>query len=398
MSGTVHNWKKKVIWFAIENIYKTDPGPSAAVSGIEARNVSFQPLKTKRVDQGVEQPYLGSLRELVVGTEMTLSFDIAIAGSGTEGVAPAYGPLMRACKRSETVLAAAVTGTAQAGSTTTLTLAAAASATDDVYRNMEIVATGGAGIGQRGIIKSYNGTTKVATLFEAVTTAFDVTTLYSIGAQVVYAPVDSGDDSGTFYIYIDRAKFIMLGSRGSVKRTLDPLKVPVFSFSFVALWGGYSDVAAMPANTVYTAWKQPLAVNATNTTGFALHGFSTNLYSYSVEDGAPPTHRDDMVGDEDVLISDRKMTGSVTIQKPLKAEHDFYAAAKGEGNNDQPIEGSMTITHGLTAGNIVRFYEPAVSVGDPSPEEKSGGVAAIKMALRIHPVSPGGNDSIIIVK
>jgi hypothetical protein len=395
--STELNFDKKVVWAAVEATYKTDPGLTAAVSGIEARNVSIS-VKSKRVEQNIDQPYLGDLRELVVGTEVQIKFEIAVAGSGAAGTAPAYGKLNRACKRSETILAVAVAGNATAGGAGSLTLAAGASVTDDVYRNMQIRATGGTGSGQTAIIKSYNGTTKVATFYENVTTPFDATTVYSIDAQTVYAPVDEGDDSDTFYYYNDRLKFIILGARGNMSYTLDPLKIALFSYTFTGLWGGYSDVVAMPADTVYTAWKTPLGVNATNTIGFKLHGFTTNMYNYSIDDGHTVSHRDDIVGVEDVVIAARKSTGSVTIQKPLKAEHDFYAAAQGTGNNGKPIEGSMTVQHGTVAGEIVIFYQPAVTVGDPQDEKKSGGVTAIKMALGIKPVAPGGNDSIIIVK
>lgn len=388
-------WRKKIVWHKVETTYGVDPTPTSALNGIEVRNMSLTPLKLKKVDQGVVQPFLGQMREMAVGQEVQLEFDVAIAGSGTAGVAPAYGGLLRCCKRSETALAAPVTGTATAGSATTLTLAAGASATDDVYRNMEITATGGTGSGQTAIIKSYNGTTKVAIFFEAVTTPFDATTAYSIGAQVVYSPVDSGDDSGTFYAYADRLKFILLGCRGNVVRTLEPLKVPVYTFTFTGLWGGYADVSAMPLDTVFTSWKAPLAVNAVNTGGFKLHGFATNLYSYSVDDGNQVVHRDDIVGVEDVIITDRKATGSVEVQAPLKSEHDFYAAA-GVGGG-APADGSLTIQHGTAAGNTVRFYEPAVTVSEPGPGDRQG-LISIKMSLRIMPVAPGGNDSIIIVK
>lgn len=388
-------WRKKVVWQKVETVYGQDSNPAAALNGIEVRNMSLTPLKLKKVDQNIEQPYLGNLRELVVGQEVQLKFDIAIAGSGAAGTAPAYGSLLRCCKRSEVALAVAVAGTAQAGTVNSITLAATASAANDTYRNMEISITAGAGNGQTAIIKSYNGTTKVATFYEAVAVALDITSQYSIGAQVVYAPVDGGDDSGTFYVYQDRLKFKMLGVRGNVARTLDPLKVPVFTFTFIGLWGGYTDEVAAPADTVFTAWKEPLGVNATHTTGFKLHGFATNLYTYSVDDGCQVVHRDDIVGVEDVVITDRKGTGNVSIQMPIKAEKDFFAAA-GVGGT-QPVEGSMTLTHGLVAGNIVRFYEPAVTVSDPTPEDKNG-TAALRMALRILPVAPGGNDSLIIVK
>lgn len=388
-------WKKKIVWAGIEAQYGVDPVLTAALSGVEVRNMSLTPLKTKTVDQNIEQSYLGAVKKLVVGEEVNLKFDIAIAGSGIAGVAPAWGMFMRGCKRGETVLAAAVTATAQAGAVGSITLDATASATDDVYRNMEIRATAGSGVGQTALIKSYNGTTKVATFYENVTTAFDVTTVYSIDAQTVYAPVDSGDDSLAFYIYLDRLKFLMLGARGNVVRTVDPLKLAVYTFSFTGLWGGYSDVVAMPSNTVFTAWKDPLAVNAKNTSGFSLHGLATNLYSYSVDDGCAVTHRDDIIGLEDVQIFDRATTGSVVIQHPLKAEYDFYAAALG--TNGTPTEGSMKLTHGVAAGNIVKFYEPAVAVSDPMPENKNG-ISALKLTLSAKPIAPGRNESLIIVK
>ena len=389
-------WKKKIVFCGIETIYKTDPVLTGALNGIEVRNMSLTPLKLKKVEQNIEQSYLGQMRELVVGQEVQLKFDVAIAGSGTPGVRPAWGVLMRMCKRSETVLAAAVVGTATAGSASSLTLAVGASAVDDAYRCFEITATGGTGAGQTAIIASYVGATKVATFFEPVAIPFDVTTVYAVDAQVVYAPVDTGDDSGTFYAFLDSLKFIILGARGDVDRTLDPLKVPVFTFTFTGLWGGYSDQVSMPAGTVFSAWKIPQAVNAVNTTGFSLHGFAANMYSYNVKDGNQVVHRDDMVGVEDVVITDRKPTGTVVIQMPLKAEHDYYADAIGSGNNNQPVEGSMMLTHGTGAGNMVRFYEPAVTVSDPTPSDKNGTIA-LSMALRINPVGNGRNDSIIIV-
>ena len=60
-------------------------------------------------------------------------------------------------------------GTAQAGTSTTITLKATASATDDIYVGMYVNITGGTGSGQTRLIEDYNGTTKVATVEEAFT-------------------------------------------------------------------------------------------------------------------------------------------------------------------------------------------------------------------------------------
>lgn len=55
-------------------------------------------------------------------------------------------------------------GTAQAGSGTTITLDSGASATTNYYQNDLVVTTGGTGAGQARFITAYNGSTKVATV------------------------------------------------------------------------------------------------------------------------------------------------------------------------------------------------------------------------------------------
>jgi hypothetical protein len=62
-------------------------------------------------------------------------------------------------------------GAAQAGTSTTITLKSTASATDDIYNGMYVTITSGTGAGQIRIIEDYVGSTKVATVTPAWTTA-----------------------------------------------------------------------------------------------------------------------------------------------------------------------------------------------------------------------------------
>jgi hypothetical protein len=73
-----------------------------------------------------------------------------------------------------------VTGTAQAGASTSITLAAGSSATDDFYNGLYIEITGGTGSGQIKQITDYVGSTKVATVNSAWSTNPDNTSTYSI--------------------------------------------------------------------------------------------------------------------------------------------------------------------------------------------------------------------------
>ena len=80
---------------------------------------------------------------------------------------------------------AVVTGTAQAGSTsTTIVLASGASAVDDFYNNMYVTITGGTGSGQVRRITDYVGSTKVVTVDSAWTTTPDATSTYSLSVFV----------------------------------------------------------------------------------------------------------------------------------------------------------------------------------------------------------------------
>lgn len=71
-------------------------------------------------------------------------------------------------------------GAAQAGSSSTITLKSTASATDDVYNGMYVTITSGTGTGQIRIIEDYVGSTKVATVTPAWTTAPNNTSNYEI--------------------------------------------------------------------------------------------------------------------------------------------------------------------------------------------------------------------------
>jgi hypothetical protein len=72
------------------------------------------------------------------------------------------------------------TGTAQAGTSTSITLKSSSSSTDDYFNGLYITITGGTGAGQVRIITDYVGSTKVATVDSAWTTAPNSSSTYSI--------------------------------------------------------------------------------------------------------------------------------------------------------------------------------------------------------------------------
>lgn len=79
---------------------------------------------------------------------------------GTHNVTNSSGRRLRQLEASFVVAA----GTAQAGSTNTITLAAGEPSTDDIFEGDRVIIVGGTGVGEHGLITTYNGTTKVATM------------------------------------------------------------------------------------------------------------------------------------------------------------------------------------------------------------------------------------------
>lgn len=71
-------------------------------------------------------------------------------------------------------------GSAQAGTSTTITLKSTASATNDIYNGMYVTITSGTGAGQIRIIEDYVGSTKVATVTPAWTVTPNGTSNYSV--------------------------------------------------------------------------------------------------------------------------------------------------------------------------------------------------------------------------
>ena len=109
------------------------------------------------------------------GTLVDLIWDEALTG-GTHNVSNSSGKRLRQIEAAFVV----DSGTAQAGTATTITLAATASTTDNIYRGDRIIITENTGVGEHGIVVSYVGSTRVATMAETWVTTPDNTSVYEV--------------------------------------------------------------------------------------------------------------------------------------------------------------------------------------------------------------------------
>jgi hypothetical protein len=96
--------RRRLILAKIESVYGTDPTPTGSSNAILVRNLEIQPLVAETVNRDLVRPYMGQADQLLAQVRVEVSFEVELAGSGTAGTAPAYGPVLRSCGLSETVL------------------------------------------------------------------------------------------------------------------------------------------------------------------------------------------------------------------------------------------------------------------------------------------------------
>lgn len=95
-------FKKKTLLVKMETTYGTDPVPDGS-NAVVTKNLTINPYEGNTVTRDIDRDALGNDVEINTAPNVTVSFDVELAGSGTAGTAPGYGPLLRACGLSETV-------------------------------------------------------------------------------------------------------------------------------------------------------------------------------------------------------------------------------------------------------------------------------------------------------
>lgn len=206
--------------------------------------------------------------------------------------------------------------------------------------------------------------------------------------SVVYAPVSTGFESLTIYFNQDGQLMKALGCRGSFSVKMTPKGIPYMHFSFIGLYGGVADVA-MTAQTI-TAWKVPKPVNKANTPTFTLLGYAAALYDFTCDMKNQVVYRN-LVGKEDVVITDRNPDGMAEIEATLISEKDWYTAVQNV------TLGAGQLVHGVGAGNVFQLDAPAIEVDDPVLTNRDG-VQAFQLPFRLTPTSVGNNEFTITTK
>lgn len=370
-----------------ESVYGVDSTPSGAVNAILfAGQPTLTPMQLTSVQRDTIRPYFGNAETLPTSIYGKLDFSVEMAGSGTPGLAPAWGALLRMCGFSETLLASDLTGTGQAGGGAGgIKLAAGASAVTDFYQGMPIEITAGTGVGKKGLVVDYDGTSKIAKIASADWVATDATSQYKIGAAAVYRRITDNPESGTLIFNIDGVQHKFLGARGSVSGEAKMDTLGKLNFSFMGLFVPVTD--AVQPSVILTNWIQPQVINYRNTPLALVHGYAAGMESLTFDMANQVDFHTLINAQERMIMSDSKPTGAISIAAGKVADKDWWSIAQNA------TLGPIVLQHGTVAGNKFGIVMPAAQIAEPKYGSKNG-IAMFDANIIPTPVS--GNDELCI--
>ncbi len=345
-------------------------------------DIKATPLKADFLKRKTQRGFLGNAESLLVNKGASFSFSAELGGSGTAGVAPQHGKLLRACAMSETILGAAHNATAQAGAAGSITLAVGASAVDDAYQGMLISITGGTGNGQERVIADYVGATKVATVNDNWTTPPDATSTYSIAKQVAYNPISDNFEMLSL-VYEDNGLYHKASDlRGSAKFSLKVKELPQIDFDMIGL--PVSRVVGALAGVKPTIQK-PAPVLTAHTSMLRVFGVDYAWQEFNV-DLAVQTGHALLVGAEKIQVNDRVTVGSLVIDATAAQEDTLLTAV------ENATTGAIWLTHGTGAGHrhVISLRNAQLT---QTSDHESEGRKLLGFNIEVPP-SAVGNDEI----
>jgi len=93
--------RNTVITLAIEATAGIDALPTGLANAMLVSEMTIDPLDAKDIPRNLVRGFFGGSEQLVGVASVKIGFTVELAGSGTAGTAPAYGPALIACAMAE---------------------------------------------------------------------------------------------------------------------------------------------------------------------------------------------------------------------------------------------------------------------------------------------------------
>ena len=179
-------------------------------------------------------------------------------------------------------------------------------------------------------------------------------------AKRLYTP-NSLDSTTVSILYnIDGVQHTVKGAKGTFTVEAAVGEIPTFNFTFTGVYIAPADATALTPS--YQKQATPLLFNNTNTGTFKIFGETgLQMSSFSLDLGNEVIYRELVGGSPEVMITNRNVSGSVTVEAVNLAsggsqQWNPFAAALADGTL-----GEISFTHGTTALNKVTIQSGLVT-------------------------------------
>lgn len=232
-----------------------------------------------------------------------------------------------------------------------------------------------------------SGTAGTAPRYGAALKACGFSETIVANTSVTYDPVSASFSSVTIHYNIDGVRHKVTGARGTFTITANVGEIPTIDFTMTGIYVAPDD-SAQPSVT-YAAQATPLIFKQGNTTALNVMGLTTaKLSNYSLDMGNEIVYRELVGGSGEVLLTNRNVSGNVTIEAVALATKDYFATALAN------TLGIIEFTHGTAAGNKVKVDSAKADIADVSYGDLDG-IAMLEIPFTAVP-STSGNDELEI--
>ena len=244
-------------------------------------------------------------------------------------------------------------------------------------------------VGQRLVSVSFDveiagsGTAGTAPKWSALMQACGFSETIVSVTSVTYAPISSAFKGVTLYFFADGVRHKVTGCRGTWSMSMETGEIPKISFSFTGIFNAPTD-ETQPSPT-FSNQADPVVVNSANTATLEVHGYAACLSAFSLDLANETPFRQLAGCTQQIMITDRKPEGEVTIEAPTIAAKNYFSAASTQ------TAGQFSWVHGTTAGNIVTFTAPTCNLGSPEYED-SDGIIMLKLPFMPQPTAAGNDE------
>lgn len=214
---------------------------------------------------------------------------------------------------------------------------------------------------------SGSGTAGTPPIFGMLLRACGLAELIVASESVTYLPATEEGESFCVWFVEDGQVQKVPGVRGTVEANFTAKQDPTLQFTLTGLYKRPEQLAEA-INKQPEAFAEEVVVNKQNTPGRNVHGYQGCLQSLSLNLGNEVVARN-LPGCENVLITDRNVTGQVEIEAPNIATKNYFQAIE---SHQGVTKDQVSIKHGTTPGNIVEVVGTKVQLSTISRNDASG--------------------------